>query len=244
MKWFKHYTNAHKGSVLQDLYEEFGINEGHGLYFRLTEFLADKWDGCSEPRFRFFAEVLRNFTHLSPKKFQNFIGILSKCSEIEVQIFGKFIEIYFPKLANIRHKDAIAARLRPAHGPALGGPRRRREEKREEEEEKRERVEEGAPPPIHLVRPGKFNSCEELVAAMPLITMDVWRKEYGAEFLAREISLAIAYYSADAQSTSWEAVQWASRIGSSLRRAKTYTEKHKAVSGAPETGGWGHIDGV
>lgn len=114
MKWFKHFSNAHKGSVLQALYHEFGVNEGHGLYFRLIEYITDKWDGSGEPRFTFLTSELRAHTKLTTRRLHQLAVIMSSSGENSFKVSEDFCHIFLPKLLEIRHRDALNAGVRPA----------------------------------------------------------------------------------------------------------------------------------
>lgn len=117
MKWFKHYTNAHKGSVLQHLSNDFSVNEGYALYFRFVEYLSDKWDGCGEPIFTINERELKKFLTVSQRKFDCFLTVMQKQLHIEFTKNRKLVVIKFPKLLEVRHKDAISSQNRPADGP-------------------------------------------------------------------------------------------------------------------------------
>jgi len=102
MKWFKHNTNAHKSQYCQELFNAFGKSEGYGLFTLFTSFLADKWDGKSEPFFRIRAKELQNFLEISPQKLQKFIKIPTNAEALTIKKDGNFIEINFPKLKKIK----------------------------------------------------------------------------------------------------------------------------------------------
>lgn len=116
LKWFKHYANAHKGGVLQQLYLDFGVNEGHGLYFRLIEYLADKWDGSSEPKFKILTSELRRYLTLTTPKLRQLAVAIQSSGESEFKVEKDFCEIFLPKLLEVRHRDAISSRERPETG--------------------------------------------------------------------------------------------------------------------------------
>jgi hypothetical protein len=117
LKWFKHYTNAHKGSVLQHLSNDFSINEAYALYFRFVEYLSDKWDGSSEPKFTLNERELKKYLTVSQRKFDCFLIVMQKQLHIEFTKNRKLIDISFPKLREVLHKDALSSKDRPASGP-------------------------------------------------------------------------------------------------------------------------------
>ena len=48
MKWFKHYTDASNNDAINRLEQEFGY-EGYGVYWKITELCASKYDAKSGP---------------------------------------------------------------------------------------------------------------------------------------------------------------------------------------------------
>lgn len=218
LKWFKHYTNAHKGGVLQDLYLKFGVNEGHGLYFRFIEYLCDKWDGSAEPRFRILESELRSFLKLSRKSLRSFAETFTKLPENSFEVSENFCEIFLPKLAEILHRDALPAGVRlelRQHVPGV-------------EEKKRKKKKE---------RTQKFESLESLLANIPEETKKGWAIDYPAEFIADQLDRAWTHYSFKPPKI------WGQALSGWLKRGWKW-EKDRKSSKAPDTGGWGHLDGV
>lgn len=216
MKWFKHYTNAHKGGVLQDLYCEFGINAGHGLYFRLIEFLADKWDGKSEPKFRFYTEILRNFLGFSPKKFKNFAEILKTSEEISFEIKGKFCEISFPKLLEIRHKDAFPSGQRQDLGGPDGGPITppilRIKNKSNTTSSSKKKKPSFVQPKSHL----------ELIALLSTELKKSWGEKYDSGWLTDQVEACFSYFSIEHPKKSPQTNHgWQRAVTGWIRRSKT-----------------------
>jgi len=140
MKWFKHYTNANKGGVVEALGEEFGVNRGYGLYFRFVEYCCDKWDGRSEPKFKFNFSKLSTFLGLKHNKLRTFLVSLQNESSFSFKQNGNFLEIYFPKLLEIKHRDGVRAGIAPAlrqHHAAQIKSKRKRNTKKEVGEKKK-----------------------------------------------------------------------------------------------------------
>jgi hypothetical protein len=200
MKWVKHFTNAHKGSVLQELYAEFGVNQGHGLYWRFIEYVGDKWDGCSEPKFKLLESELRKFLGLSRKSFETFRKVFGKVSGNKFEISGEFCEIELPKLLEVRHRDALSS----GHRPEKLQPNSSGEEEEKRREEKKRRI----------------SSFATFLNKISLITQDQWNTKFGKEFVLEHGAEAFSFYSNDPSSATWPMMTWVSKIGSSLERQR------------------------
>lgn len=133
MKWFKHETSAHKGSVLQELYAAFGVNEGYALYFRFIEYVAHKWDGISDPRFRILTSELRQYLKLTTRRLHQYAAIMELSDNSSFKVSEKFCDIYLPKLLEIRHRDALSSGQRSEKIPPISsGEENRRDKNRKE----------------------------------------------------------------------------------------------------------------
>lgn len=133
MKWFRHYSNAHKGQVMQSLIPIFGKAQGYGLFFLLVEYLTDKWDGKSDPKFRVFKSELRSFLGLKQNKLSLFLECLQNQTSFSFTETEFFFEIEFPKLLEIRHRDALDASTRlELRQHKSGGEQNRIEKNRKE----------------------------------------------------------------------------------------------------------------
>lgn len=210
MKWFKHYTNAHKGTVLQDIYAEFGVNEGYGLYFRMVEYFADKWDGCSEPRFVVLTSELRSYLRLRQQKLLRYLLLITYQSDFTFKENGKKLEIFFPKLLEIRHRDACNASTRLEISQHQNGVEEEEEQNRTEREEEK---------PFVLLP-------EQFVKRVPIMTMEIWRKRYG-ENLLPWIEEALGYFATLPAARSWSTRTWVGKVGNALTRKKMFDEQDK-----------------
>lgn len=197
-KWIKHYSNAHKGKSNQDLAEEFGKAEGYGIYFLIVAYLNDKWDGISEPTFQIRTKELSNFLEISPKKFQKVGEILSKSQENSFIFEGSFCHIKFPKLLEIRHRDAISSGQRPATVQPNSSPNKIRiEEIREDKNintistaRKPSVTETGAIDEL------KGNSLvETFLGEISQNSQKIWTQLYDVSFITRELLNMVEWYS-------------------------------------------------
>jgi len=85
MKWFKHLSDARKGTTLQNIYREFGL-EGEARFWRFIEICSEKWDGKSEPIITFSKEILRD--ELKFRSWTNSLPIL------DLMVTDKFCKYY------------------------------------------------------------------------------------------------------------------------------------------------------
>lgn len=210
MKWFKHYTNAHKGSVLQHLSNDFSVNEAYALYFRFVEYLSDKWDGCSEPKFVVNELELKKFLTITQRKLNCFLTVMQLQLHIEFKKDRKLIHIYFPKLSEVRHKDAISSKTRPASGQPASGPRVEVEENRGEQSST-----------------GADDTTAKFLKDLPIVTKEIWLKKYGQEFLEKHVASALAYYASHKSSKNWNSTIWISKVGSALQRDADYEREQQ-----------------
>jgi hypothetical protein len=129
LKWFKHYTNAHKGEVFQTLSSEFGKVKVYGWYFLLVEYFTDMWDGTSDPTFKITVRVLSEFLEVKPKVLLRFLEHLKNADRIKLEQNENILIITLPKLLEIRHRDAIPSGQRPARVRPKSGQEENRREK-------------------------------------------------------------------------------------------------------------------
>jgi hypothetical protein len=206
MKWFKHYTNAHKGDVFQTLSAEFGKVQAYGWYFLLVEYLADMWDGRGEPKFRVTMPALCGHLTATPRRLRRYLAAMERSGKIKVTENGKLLDIEFPKLAEIRHRDAMSAGARPGKIPSNSSVE---EEEKRTEEKKR-----------------KLSSFATFLKnKISVITQDTWNTKYGKEFVLEHGSEAYSFFSNDEASSSWTTMTWVSKVGASLERSKARADE-------------------
>lgn len=225
MKWFKHYTNAHKGKVIHAMIPEFGWPGAYGIYFLLVEYITDKWDGGGDHSFKFSTILVRKYLELSPKKFRKLGEILSESSEIKFVFSKDFVEIYFPKLAEIQHRDALSSSMRLEKIQSKSSV----EENKNKNKNKNKK------------NHSNFDSLESLLEAIPKKTKDSWSALYPAAYIERQQFLAWNYYASNPPKSL---TGWSRTVGGWLERGWRWQKEADARSRAPETGGWEHLDGV
>lgn len=232
MKWFKHDCNAHKDEALQDFYDAFGTPTGYYLYFKFLEWAADKYVPGTEPKFRIFQSVLKNYLELSPKKFKKFGEILSKSNGNSFEIRGNFVEIKFSILLKLFHPDSISSSQRPAVGKLSGFL----EEKEIRSDDNRNRVEEERPPATPSSSTsvsssgGKINgfkSAEELLRAIPKATMAEWISSCGdyenpAGFVDEALQDAFGHFTSSDDTSKWTLEKWITKVFGTITRHKEF----------------------
>lgn len=232
MKWFRHQSNAHKGELLQELYVEFGVHVGYSLYFRLVEYLTDKWDGVSEPKFKISELELRRFLGITRKLLIRFSFVIDLQTDYEFKVSEKFVEIRFPKLLEILHRDALSSGHRPANvRPTPGLEEKRREENREE-------VRVTAPPPLESSTDGEDLGpvrglqgnlfLDQVLPTIPKAVQRNWLELYDHAWLKLTLIKAIEHHMAKRNaSTPVDVVEWQRKLSAWLSTERTPKLKPK-----------------
>jgi uncharacterized phage protein (TIGR02220 family) len=101
MKWFKHYTDASNDDAINRLEQEYGY-EGYGVYWKILEFCAAKYDGKSEPRFSINKVKIKSVLGLTQSKIEKILVTSSQNNLFSLEISENNYEIFFPKLAEIK----------------------------------------------------------------------------------------------------------------------------------------------
>lgn len=102
MKWFKHMSNARKDKVLRGIFREFGL-EGEARFWRLVELLSENFEKNGEPKFQLDMETLRDeLRYRSATYCRPFLDLLATLTEITVNYSGNYVEIHYPKMAEIK----------------------------------------------------------------------------------------------------------------------------------------------
>lgn len=102
MKWFKHMTSARNGNSMSIIINEFGLHKAYGCYFLLTEALAEKWDGLSQPVFEMNLRQLQFILGMKSKQVENYLRTTSELEFWSVEQNQNIFTIKFPKLLEIR----------------------------------------------------------------------------------------------------------------------------------------------
>lgn len=116
MEYFKHYTNAHEGKAVMELFDAFD-HTGYAVWFILLEMCAEKMQKSKDEnyseihcKFSFHERLVRQKLHLSQTKVRN---ILDKCQELSLlsyEVVGKDFNFYIPKLLESLDRDQRRAR--------------------------------------------------------------------------------------------------------------------------------------
>lgn len=182
MKFFKHFTDAHRGRSLQSLKSRLGM-DGIGRYWILVEICAEKMTKSKEEeytekhcRFTFDRRYLRDTlaTH-QISGVEKFLRCLTDVELMSYTSSDDVIEIYMPKLLESLDRDVSRART----VRAVAAPKKKRKIKREEEEVI-------VTTPIELVNAIGENGIRNLLEIFPqelvdyeLPFMTIWLKANG-----------------------------------------------------------------
>lgn len=115
MKWFKHYTDNHRGRSIQDLMDQLGHT---GLcYFLIVEMCAEKLnrkvdselseDDCI---FTFHERILRQNLRVSPTNLRRLLDICRTNGLISFEFSGKSVQIKMPILLDLLDYDSKKSR--------------------------------------------------------------------------------------------------------------------------------------
>lgn len=115
MKWFKHMSESSLNGKLQSLEGRHGL-EGYAFYFKVVELCAAQYDGISDKCvFVFNWFTLQNKLRMKRKRIQNLFRTSSELNFWNAEVNDFEVKIDFPKLLEIRHRDAIPSSLRTAN---------------------------------------------------------------------------------------------------------------------------------
>lgn len=136
MKFFKHFTDSHRGRSMQAVLGELG-HSGHSVWWLLVELCAEKLTKHVDEEyteahchFVFNERFLRDNLRLSGAKVVAFLSQYSTLALLSFKITGPEIHIHMPKLLESLDRDTKRARhLRVTPAPKR---KRKREEKDKE----------------------------------------------------------------------------------------------------------------
>lgn len=116
MKFFKHFTDAHRGKSLKPIRRKFGM-AGIGMWWTLVELCAEKLDkdeseSFTEAHCAFEFDRFHLASELGTKqvRLENILGSFSDHSLIESESSGNIIRIKMPKLLECLDRDSRRAR--------------------------------------------------------------------------------------------------------------------------------------
>lgn len=116
MKFFKHFTDAHRGASMHGLFEKMS-HTGIACYWTLVEMCAEKLEKerdeeCTEAHchFSFHEKILRQNLRISRTNVELFLGFCAGFSLLSFEITNNEIKIYMPKLLECLDRDAKRAR--------------------------------------------------------------------------------------------------------------------------------------
>lgn len=115
MKWFKHYTDNHRGRSIQDLLDKLGHT---GLcYYLLVEMCAEKLEkddkGLTDADclFSFHVRVVRQNLRISPINLRHLLGICATNGLLSFELSGNSLQISMPILLDLLDHNTKKAQL-------------------------------------------------------------------------------------------------------------------------------------
>jgi len=140
MRWFKHFSDNHRGQSIQALMDEHG-HMGPCCYFFLMEMCAEKLeknDSSSAPVFTFHEKLIRSVFRTNRRTSLALLETFQKLNLIFFRTSGNFFEIEMPILLNLLDRDMKKPRLK--RGSDAQNTRLDKELDKDKEEDKEREV--------------------------------------------------------------------------------------------------------
>lgn len=186
MKFFKHFTDAHRGRSVQAILDDLG-HEGHSCFWILVEMCAEKLEKRRDEeytaehcKFTFSSRLVRANLRLRSTKVQLLLNSYSVLGLLRFKLDENEIEIEMPKLLESIDRDTN--RARPARGQSAAGPRQEKE--KEKEEEGRAAKSERSPPPLDRIL---VTSVETITQCVPKEQWENWASVYDPQYIKLEL---------------------------------------------------------
>lgn len=213
MKWFKHYSDMHRGQSINRLLDELGHT---GLcFFILQEMCAEKLEKKghesltdSDCLFNFHQRIVRQNLRISAANLRRLLDICAEVGLLSFEFSGNSLQISMPILLNLLDRDSISARKTRANSAKK--TRLDKEEDKDKDKDKEEEIyisseptksvaEEAKNPrlpalvkssekPIRAVSKIRLTESVEVDVAKDLIL--AWSETYDKEFLESEFKKA------------------------------------------------------
>ena len=114
MKWFKHFSDSHRGQSIQDLLDQLGHT---GLcYYVLVEMCAEKLEkednGLTEVdcSFSFHTRIVRQNLRISATNLRRLLDVCATNGLLSFEFSGNTLEIKMPILLNLLERNTKKAR--------------------------------------------------------------------------------------------------------------------------------------
>lgn len=139
MKFFKHFVDAHRGTLMSTLMDEME-HRGVACYWILVEMCAEKLEKGDEELFtdehcyfRFPEKKVRQNLRVSAANLARFLDICAANVALSWELVGNVLEIRMPKLLECMDRDSKRAR----QARAMPAPKKKRKiEEKEEDKDK------------------------------------------------------------------------------------------------------------
>lgn len=194
MKFFKHFTDAHRGSSLKILHKKCGM-AGIGRYWTLVELCAEKMEkerseeyNESHTNFQFEKSYLASsLGYANLKQASSYLQALAELGLCSVSDTGELWSCSMPKLLECIDRDS--KRARPGRASDAPKKKNKKKNKKEEVEEETTSAANDAPTPSPKKKAEIIiiGSAQDMVNTFSEKFLTSLRKTYGDEFVAREI---------------------------------------------------------
>lgn len=141
MKWFKHFSDNHRGRSVQGLFDEMG-HIGPCCMFFLMEMCAEKLERIpnktlesSDCLFEFHERIVRQNLRISSTKLKNFLNICQGFGLLSFEFSGNILKISMPILLDLLDYDHKKTRQRRARVVNLSALESEQDTEKETEQE-------------------------------------------------------------------------------------------------------------
>ena len=113
MRWFKHFSDNHRGQTVQTLMNEYG-HSGPAAYYFIMEMCAEKVETkseCSDFVFTFKRPYFDNILRMKRKSTDNILRTLSEAGVLKSEANENEVRIEMPILLNLLDRDLKKPRL-------------------------------------------------------------------------------------------------------------------------------------
>jgi hypothetical protein len=168
MKWFKHFSDNHRGQTVQTLLNEFG-HSGPCAYYFIMELCAEKLESKDIDSgfvFTFKRPYFDNVLRMKRKSTDNVLRTLSQSGVLKSEANENEVRIEMPILLNLLDRDLKKPRI----DRAASAKKPRLDKDKDKDKDKEYNGEKNFSPPVEK------NPVQDLIANY----CDAWRERYGS----------------------------------------------------------------
>ena len=231
MRWFKHFSDNHRGRTVRELMSRFG-HQGPCCYYFLMEMCAEKLevsDLSANQEFVLEMKLVRQMLGVSQTKLEQILNVCQTFVQLSFRIDGtnsaKFLKIKMPILLELLDRDL----KKPRSKRATTAKKARLDIDIDVDVDKEEeQVLVQNTNPRQRTSLILFKNEQEVLSKIPIPTMDRWLALYDAEYLRRETLKAWNYYANNPRKVPKSLKGWTQALSSWYERGWKYHVKEIA----------------